>query len=84
MQIEEIQRMIEQGIAGSKVMLDGDGTHFYAVVVSDEFNGKNMVQRHQMVYKTLGEKMGKEVHALSIRALTSEEWEKQRELGLHR
>ena len=84
MQIEEIKLMIEQGIPGATVILDGDGTHFQAVVVNDGFAGKNMVQRHQMVYKSLGDKMGKEIHALSIRALTNEEWEKQQDLGVIR
>lgn len=84
MQIEQIQLLIEQGIPGANVTLDGDGTHFQTIVVSDEFAGKNMVQRHQMVYKTLGDKIGREIHALSIKALTIDEWKKQQDLSLQR
>ena len=79
MQIDEIKLLIEQGITGSMVMLDGDGTHFQSIVVSDKFTDKNMVQRHQMIYQALGDKMGNEIHALSIRALTPEEWDKQKD-----
>ena len=79
MQIDEIKSILEQGITGSMVMLDGDGTHFSTIVVSDKFAGKNMVQRHQLVYQALGDKMGREIHALSIRALTPDEWDKQKD-----
>lgn len=82
MQVDEIRLMLEQGIVGANVMLDGDGTHFQALIVSDAFAGKTMVQRHQLVYQVLGDKMGGEIHALSIRALTPDEWEKQRDLGV--
>jgi acid stress-induced BolA-like protein IbaG/YrbA len=78
-QSNEIKSIIEQGITDSLVMLDGDGTHFLCIVVSDKFADRNMVQRHQMVYKTLGDKMGKEIHALSIRALTPDEWNRQKD-----
>lgn len=79
MQIDEIKSLIEQGIAGSLVLLDGDGTHFQSIVVSDKFTDKNMVQRHQLVYQALGDAMGREIHALSIRALTPDEWDKQKD-----
>ena len=79
MQNDEIKSILEQGISGSMVMLDGDGTHFSCIVVSDKFAGKNMVQRHQMVYQALGDKMGREIHALSIRALTPDEWDRQKD-----
>ena len=52
----------------------GDGQHFQALVVSREFAGKSRVQRHQLVYKALGERMREEIHALSMRTLTPEEW----------
>ena len=54
-------------------VLSEDDTHFEALVVASEFAGKRPLQRHQMVYKTLGELMGNEIHALSIQALTPEE-----------
>lgn len=78
MQAEEIKRMIEAGLAGSAAEVGGDGTHFEAVVVCDAFKGQAPLARHRMVYGTLGEKMGGVIHALSIRAFTVEEWERQR------
>ncbi len=80
MQIDEIKQLIEDGLPGATAEVDGDGTHFTAVVISEEFAGKNMVQQHQLVYKTLGEKMGNEIHALSIQTYTPDEWEKQKDL----
>ncbi len=52
----------------------GDGQHFEAVIVSAEFRGKSRVQRHQLVYAALGERMREEIHALSMQTLTPEEW----------
>lgn len=66
---DEIQRMIEQGLPGAQVSVDGDGHHFEAVVVTPAFAGKSRIQRHQMVYATLGGKMGNEIHALSLKTL---------------
>ncbi len=78
MDIEEIKKMIADGLEGSTVIVDGDGTHFSAVVVSEEFQGKSMVQQHQLVYKTLGDKVGADIHALSLKTLTPDEWEKEK------
>jgi len=69
MQPEDIKQMIERGLPGAQVAVTGDGHHFEAQVVTREFAGKNMIQRHQMVYRTLGGKMGNEIHALSLRTL---------------
>lgn len=82
MEIDEIKLMISQGIPSAEVKVEGDGTHFQAVVVSTEFEQKNMVQRHQMVYRTLGSKVGNEIHALTIRAFTPGEWDKQKAFGV--
>jgi acid stress-induced BolA-like protein IbaG/YrbA len=54
--------------------VEGDGQHFYATVVSAEFEGKRLIQRHQLVYAALGDRMKAEVHALSIKALTPAEF----------
>ncbi|MCC5868933.1 MAG: BolA/IbaG family iron-sulfur metabolism protein [Gammaproteobacteria bacterium] len=71
---QEIQRLIEQGLPDARVeVLSDDNTHFEALVVSDAFSGKRSLQRHQMVYRTLGEAMGREIHALSLKALAPEE-----------
>lgn len=83
MQNDEIKALIEAGIPGSMVEVAGDdGTHFEAVIVSDSFRDINMVQQHQLVYKALGEKMGQEIHALSIQTYTPEAWEQKRELRI--
>ncbi|MGB5258177.1 MAG: BolA/IbaG family iron-sulfur metabolism protein [Woeseiaceae bacterium] len=70
-----ITQLIEDGFteATVKVMSD-DNTHFQALVVSSEFEGKRPLARHQLVYKCLGELVGNEIHALSITALTPSEW----------
>lgn len=57
-------------------VLGDDGTHFEAVIVSPEFAGKSMVQQHQRVYAALGDRMKAEIHALSMRTLTPEAWNK--------
>lgn len=80
MQIEDIKKLLETGIPDSQVEVDGDGTHFSALVVSVVFAGKNKVQRHQVVYQALGGKVGTDIHALSIQTCTPEEWEKKKSL----
>jgi acid stress-induced BolA-like protein IbaG/YrbA len=81
MQREDIQQLIESGIPDAIVEVEGDdGTHFGAIIVSDSFEGKSIVQQHQIVYKTLGDKMGTAIHALSIQTLTPEEWEQKKKL----
>lgn len=71
----EITRLIEAGFEDAFVkVMSADNTHFEALVVADEFNGKRSLARHQLVYKCLGALVGNEIHALSIRALTPDEW----------
>jgi acid stress-induced BolA-like protein IbaG/YrbA len=71
----EIERVIAAGLPGCQVkVLSDDDTHFEALVVAGQFAGKRPLQRHQMVYATLGDVVGREVHALSIQAHTPEEW----------
>lgn len=71
---ENIQQYIEQGMPCEHVRVSGDGQHFEAVIVSAEFRGKNRVQQHQIVYRALGDRMKSEIHALSMKTLTPEEW----------
>ncbi len=59
-----------------KVMGD-DGTHFEAVIVSEKFEGKSMVQQHQLVYAALGDRMREEIHALSMQTLTPAQWQEK-------
>ena len=69
-----IQRLIEQGLPGSRATVHGaEGVHFEAEVVSAAFQGKLPLARHRMVYATLGELMGGAIHALSLRTVTPEE-----------
>ena len=77
MQAEELKKVIEDGIPGAQVDISGDGDHFEATIVSDAFEGKSMVQQHQLVYGALGDLMQGAVHALSFRTFTTAEWSKQ-------
>ena len=71
---ESVKAGIESGLACEHIEVEGDGQHFQALVVSAAFAGKSRVQRHQLVYAALGERMREEIHALSMRTLTPEEW----------
>ena len=73
---ESVKSGIEAGLACERVEVVGDGQHFQAVIVSADFAGKNRVQRHQLVYGALGERMREEIHALSMRTLSPDEWQK--------
>ena len=77
MRPEEITRLIETGMPGGEVrVMSDDNTHFEAIIVSDAFSGKRPIARHQMVYQCHGSLMGNEIHAMSIRAHTPDEWQK--------
>ena len=72
---DQIKQLILAGLACDHLELDGDGHHFEALVVSREFAGMNRVQRQQRVYRTLSDKLATgELHALSFKTLTPEEW----------
>ncbi len=74
MNAEQVAELIRAGLPGADVqVVSDDNTHFAARVVSEQFVGMRSVARHQLVYRTLGERMGREIHALSIEALTPEE-----------
>ena len=78
MTAQELQSIIASGLACDHIEVDGDGRHWAATVVSAEFAGLRTIQRHQRVYATLGGRMQTdEVHALSIRTFTPEEWAAQ-------
>lgn len=72
-QPEEIKNCIEHSLSCHYLKVIGDGQHFEATIVSPDFIGKTKVQRHQLVFRAL-EKMDKEVHALSMKTLTPQEW----------
>ena len=71
---EYVRELIAQGLACEHLEVAGDGAHFEAVIVSAAFAGKSRVARHQIVNRALGAQMGNEIHALSMRTLTPEEW----------
>ena len=74
----DIQGYIAQGLPCEHLAVDGDGAHFEALIVSSVFEGKSRIQRQQAVYKALGGRMESgEIHALSMRTLTPEEWRQQ-------
>ena len=73
---ESVRNGIEAGLACEHVEVVGDGQHFQALVVSAEFAGRSRVQRHQLVYAALGDRMREEIHALSMQTLTPDEWKK--------
>ena len=74
MNADSIRHMIEAGLPGASAQVQGeDGVHFEAVVVCAAFAGKLPLARHRMVYATLGDRMGGEIHALQLRTLTPEE-----------
>ncbi|MDX1561442.1 MAG: BolA/IbaG family iron-sulfur metabolism protein [Gammaproteobacteria bacterium] len=72
----QISALIEQGLRGAEatVVTDGQG-HYEAVVICPDFAGKRSLPRHQMVYATLGDLVGREIHALAVKTYTPEEWQ---------
>lgn len=77
---KEIARLIEEGLADARAEVATDGLgHYEAIVVSPSFEGKRSVPRHQMVYATLGDRVGREIHALAVKTYTPEEWRTARQ-----
>ncbi len=75
MTADELTSIIRAGLACEHIGLEGDGRHWFATIVSSEFEGKRPIQRHQRVYATLGTRMQTdEVHALSMKTYTPAEW----------
>jgi acid stress-induced BolA-like protein IbaG/YrbA len=74
----EVTELIERGLPGSRASVASeDNVHFEAVVVAASFRGLRAVQRHKLVYETLGSKMGNEIHALALKVFTPEEYTSQ-------
>jgi len=71
---EDIKKYIAQGLNCEHLEVSGDGAHFEAVIVSQLFEGKRLIARHQLVYAALGGRMRDEIHALSMKTLTPEEF----------
>src|SRR6202041_3211357 len=73
---EQVKDYIAAGLACEHLEVEGDGQHFFATIVSPSFEGKRLIQRHQLVYAALGDRMREEIHALSMKTLTPAEWQK--------
>ncbi len=75
MNAEEVSKRIETGLPGAKALVSSaDNVHFEAVVIAAAFAGKRALQRHQLVYATLGSTMGNEIHAMALQVFTPEEY----------
>lgn len=74
---EDIRQYITNGLACDHIEVTGDGAHFEAIIVSPQFEGKRLIARHQLVYRALGDRMRDEIHALSMKTLTPEEYKAQ-------
>ncbi len=72
---ELVKSYIAAGLDCAHLEVEGDGQHFNAVIVSNAFAGKRLIQRHQIVYAALGDRMREEIHALSMKTLTPEEFQ---------
>ena len=73
---ELVQKYIADNLPCEHIEVQGDGSHFEAIIVSTAFEGKNRIQRHKVVYEALGDRMKSEIHALSMRTHTPEEYNK--------
>jgi acid stress-induced BolA-like protein IbaG/YrbA len=71
-----IKQYIQEGLECDHVEVSGDGRHFEALIVSPLFRGKPKVRQHQLVYAALGDRMREDIHALSMKTLTPEEWQR--------
>lgn len=71
---ELVKSYIANGLECSHLEVEGDGQHFNALIVSEAFAGKRLIQRHQLVYAALGDRMREEIHALSMKTMTPEEY----------
>ena len=78
MQPEQLKGLIEDGLPDCEARVDGDGAHFEAIIVSPAFESKNRVRREQLVNGVLKEQFDSgELHALSMRTLTPEQWQQE-------
>ena len=78
MKKDEILRKLQEALVDAEVVVKSDDeTHFEAIIISDQFEGKSRIARHQLVYGCLGDAVGNEIHALSIKAYTNNEWKDQ-------
>ncbi len=72
---QEVRDFIAAGLPCAHLEVEGDGRHFFATIVSAEFAGLTRIKRHQRVYAALGDRMREQIHALSMKTLTPQEWQ---------
>jgi acid stress-induced BolA-like protein IbaG/YrbA len=72
---EQVKNYIAAALPCEHLEVEGDGQHFFATIVSPNFEGKRLIQRHHLVYAALGDRMREEIHALSMKTLTPAEWQ---------
>jgi acid stress-induced BolA-like protein IbaG/YrbA len=80
---DDVRSFIAAGLPCEHLQVEGDGRHFFATIVSVEFEGRSRVARHQRVYAALGDRMREQIHALSMKTLTPAEWAQQASASQH-
>jgi len=80
---DEVRGFIAAGLDCSHLAVEGDGEHFFATIVSTAFEGLSRIARHQRVYAALGDRMRQQIHALSMKTLTPDEWAAQQPSADH-
>lgn len=80
---QEVRDYIAAGLPCQHIEVEGDGRHFFATIVSTEFEGLPRVRRHQRVYAALGDRMREQIHALSMKTLTPTEFAVPASAGTH-
>lgn len=79
MELEAIKLKIEQGLNEAEVILSGDGCNCSAIVISNDFSGKGLLEKQKMVIRPVNDLITSgELHALSIKTYTQEEWQKNK------
>lgn len=71
---EDVRSYIHDNLPCESLHVEGDGRHFFATIISRAFTGKSRIARHQMVYQALGDRMREQIHALSMKTYTPEEY----------
>ena len=71
---DTVKNYIASALPCTHIEMEGDGQHFFAVIVGEEFRGLSMIKQHQRVYAALGDRMKAEVHALSMKTFSPEQW----------
>ena len=75
-ELAAIKALIEDSLIGAEALVEGDGRHFEAIIISEAFTGRSRLQRQQLVYQFLGDEFTQgRIHALSMKTYTPEEWE---------